>query len=137
MSFDLFAQQQQLLDRLATIGSAIAIDDAFTRVDLTDDGAAEVGAHLAFDGFDAVEQVGKSALHHALWSFNVLVDIPRATAPDKQAAADLFSAALAALIGWEPSPGRELRTAPGRESSYDGRVMQISFGFTVPVYLAG
>lgn len=137
MSFDLFAQQQALIARLATITTGIAIADTFGIVDLTDASAKSTGAQLVFVEFSPVDQAGASALHYTHWAFNVQVDVSRASDAEKTAAAALFSDALAALVGYEISPGRLIRTADGQDSGFDGRVMRISFGFTVPVYLAG
>jgi len=136
MSFDLFIQQQQILAQLAAIAGSIALTDNFSLVDLTD-GNAATGAQTRFIRLTPVDQTARSALHDVVWSFDVLVDIPRASDAEKTAAAKLFSDALAALIGWEFAPGRIVRTAPGQESGFDGRTLRISFGFTIPVYLSG
>ncbi len=137
MSFDLFTQQQTLLSRLAPHAGAIVIADTFSPVDLTVEGAATVGAQLQFVEFSPVGQSGTAALHHARWSFDLYVDTGRASTADKTAACALFSNALAALIGWEVSPGRFISTADGQDNGLDGRVLRLSFGFNVPVYLAG
>lgn len=139
MSFDLFAQQQQILDRLAAAATAagIAVAGTFDIVDLTDQGAETTGAQIVFSGFAPEGQVAGSARHNVQWSFDLYVDTSRASADQKAAAAQLFNAALAALVGWEIAAGRQVRTAQGQESGWDGRVLRISFGFIVPVFLAG
>lgn len=137
MSFDLFAQQTALLDRLATIDTDIAIADTFGEVIVTDASGKKTGAQLMFIDFSPVDQTGGSALHTAHWAFDVYVDVSRASDAEKTAAAALFSAALAALVGYEIQRGRAIRTAAGQDSGFDQRVLRISFGFTVPVYLAG
>lgn len=137
MSFDLFAQQDELLARLATVAGGFAIVGTFDRIDLTDDGAATTGAQLRFTGFSPSGQAGRSARHDVQWSFDVLVDTGRASSADKTAAASLFNAAMGALIGWEIGPGRSITAVQGQDSDFDGRVLRISFGFTVPVFLAG
>ena len=137
MSFDLFAQQDALIARLATVSGGFAIAGTFDRVDLTDEGAATLGAQLMFTGLSPSGQAGRSARHDVAWSFDVLVDTGRASSADKTAAASLFSAAMGVLIGWEIEPGRSITAISGQDSGMDGRVLRISFGFTVPVYLAG
>lgn len=137
MSFDLFAQQQQILDRLAPVAGGIAIADTFSVVDLTDEGAAVVAAQVVFESFSPEGQAGTSARHNVRWLFEVYVDNSRAEAADKTAAAALFSNALAQLVGWQVGPGREVRTAEGRDSGFDGRILRLSFGFNVPVFITG
>lgn len=137
MSFDLFAMQQQLLDRLTEAGITDPVGSTFDAVDITDDSTKTTGAQFVFLGLDPAGQVGRSAAHVVVWSFDLYVDTARASPAQKTAAANLFSAALAALIGWGISPGREVRSNEGQPSGMNGRVVRISFGFTVPVYLAG
>lgn len=137
MSFDLFALQQQILDRLAPIAGGIDLADTFSVVDLTDEGAAVVAGQLVFESFNPEGQAGTSARHNVRWCFDVYVDNARAEAADKAAAAALFSNALAQLVGWNIGPGREVRAAEGRDSGFDGRTLRLSFGFNVPVFVAG
>lgn len=138
MSFDLFAMQQLILDRLAPVAGGIPLVDTFTRVDLTDDGAATVTGQAAFIEFSPEGQVGRSTRHFARWSFDLYVDTGRASDAQKTAAMTLFSQAMASLIGWEfDAVGREVQSSAGQESGWDGRVLRISFGFVLPVHLAG
>ncbi len=137
MSFDFYAQQQQILDRLAPVAGGIGIADTFSIVDLTEQGAAVVAAQLVFESFNPEGQAGTSARHNVRWCFDVYVDNARAEAADKTAAADLFSNALAQLVGWEITAGRYVRTAEGRDSGFDGRILRLSFGFNVPVFITG
>lgn len=136
MSFDLFAMQTQVLAQLAPVANGIVIEDMFGAVDLTDNGPT-IGAQTVFLEFSPVDQVARSALHNVRWSFDVFIDSSRASVAEKTAAAALFSAALGRLVGWEISSGREVRTAPGQESGFVGRFLRISFGFIVPVIVAG
>ena len=137
MSFDLFALQDELLARLATVAGGFVIAGTFDCVDLTDAGAATTGAQLMFLEFSPAGQAGRSARHDVRWSFDVFVDTGRASGAEKTAAAALFNAALGALIGWEVGPGRPIAAVQGQDSGHDGRILRISFGFTVPVFLAG
>lgn len=137
MSFDLFAQQQQIIDRLTPVLGAVPLYDTFSRPDMTDAGMAPVAAHLVFAEFSPEGQVGRSARHFSRWSFDLYVDTARASEAQKASAAACFSAAMGALIGWDFSLGREVQSAAGQESGHDGRVLRISFGFVLPVFLAG
>lgn len=137
MSFDLFELQQKILDRLESVRGEILIVGTFDQVDVTDPALLPVGAQVAFGAFTNVSQVGCATQYDITWSFDLYVDIGRVNLSQKTAAATLFSGALQSLIGWKISPGREVRATEGRESGYDGRVMRISFGFTIPVYSAG
>lgn len=137
MSFDFYATQQAILDRLATIGSSIGIADHFTVLDLTDEVAQTVGAKLRFEDFEPLDQVGRSVAHKSLWTFSVEVDAARASTSSKEVAADLFSAALASLVAWEVRPGTTIRIEPGLKPEQDDRILRLSFGFSIPAYLAG
>ena len=137
MSLDLFALQQQILTRLAGLSAEIPVVGFMDRIDLSDSVIYPVAAQTFFLNFSPEGQVGKSAAHAVHWSFDVLIDTGRANDAQKTAAAALFSAALAALVGWEFSPGIEVHTSAGQDSLIEGRTLRISFGFTLPVYLAG
>jgi len=137
MGFDIFAMEQLILALLATLASPVPIVGLFDRVDLSDESAYPAGAQIVFIKLIPEDQVQKSALHAAVWSFDLYVDTGRISSAQKIAAATLFSNALAALIGWQFSPGRIVRSAAGQDSAAEGRIMRISFGFSLPVYLAG
>lgn len=137
MSFDLLAQQQQILARLATLASPVPIVDHFDLVDLTDDSIYPAGAQTHYMRLAVQDQVGRSAMWGAMWSFDIYVDTGRVSQAQKDAAYALFSAALAALIGWEVSPAQEVHASAGHDSVREGRLVRTSFGFTIPVYLAG
>ena len=137
MTFNIFSMQQQILDRLAPLAGGIPVHDTFTQVDFTDSFESTVAAKTAFLEFSPEGQVGRSARHYARWSFDLFVDLSRVTDPEKAAAMAFYSAAMGGLIGWDFSPGLEVHTSPGQESGLNGHVLRISFGFTIPVYLAG
>lgn len=139
--FDLFAQQQLILGQLASLATAagVAIEGTFGLVNLTDDAAPPIAAQTVFMRLAQTDESGRSAKYAALWSFDLYVDAGRASPAQKAAAAALFSGALGALIGWEFDPDRMRRVsgAPGQESGFQGHITRISFGFSIPVYLAG
>lgn len=137
MSFNLLDMQEELLTRLGDAGIVAPVLGAFDQIDVTDESGKTFAAQITFLSLDPSGQAGRSAAHAAAWSFDVLVDTARASDTEKQAAMTLFSAAMAALVGWEMQPGAQLRISEGRKTGFDGRVVGISFGFTVPVYLAG
>jgi hypothetical protein len=136
MAFDLFAQQQQILARLAPHAASAGIDlvDTFAAVDLTDEGGRVIAAQTFLTTFDPAGQVGSGARHTVEWSFDLYVDTVRASDAQKTAGAALFSSALGALLGWEVSPGCAVQSGKGRESGFDGRVLRLSFGFLLPVF---
>lgn len=138
MSFDLFALQQTILTRLAPVAGGIPLVDSFVKVDLTDDGAETTTGQVFFLEFSPEGQVGRSARHFARWSFDLYIDTERASEAQKAAAMAFFSAAMSSLIGWEfDHVEREVQSSAGQESGLDGRVLRISFGFVLPVHLAG
>ena len=137
MGFDLFAMEQLILALLATLASPVPIVGLFDRVDLADNSAYPAGAQIVFIKLLPEDQIQKNVLHAAIWSFDLYVDTGRISSAQKIATATLFSNALAALIGWEFSPGRRVHTSAGQDSAAEGRILRISFGFSLPVYLAG
>ena len=139
MGFDLFAMEQLILALLAGLASPMPIVGLFDRVDLTDESPYPAGAQIMFHRLLPEDQVQRNVLHYAAWIFDLYVDTGRVNATQKTAAAALFSNALAALIGWEFSPGRRVRTFAlrGQDTTTEGRILRISFGFSLPVYLAG
>ena len=137
MSFDLLVMQQQILDRLATLASPVPIVDTLTRVDLTDESVYPAGVHTFYSRLAPTDQVGRSTVYGAQWSFDLYVDTGRVTEQQKTAAFTLFSDALRSLVGWEITPGNPVHASAGQESATEGRNTRISFGFTIPVYMAG
>ena len=137
MSFDLLAMQQKILDRLALLASPVPIVDTLTRVDLTDESDTPYGVQTWFLKLAPEDQVGRSAKWGAQWSFDLYVDTGRVTSAQKIAAFKIFTDAMAQLIGWEFDDFNTVHTSAGQESATDARVTRISFGFTIPVYLAG
>lgn len=71
------------------------------------------------------------------YSFSVYTDIRRATPQQTSAAAQLLQDAGNALVGWASSVGRITQIADGPESSFDGRLLRLSFGFTIPAFFVG
>lgn len=137
MSFDVFAIQKQILDRLEPICGDIPLVGKFGWIDLTDDSVYPVGAQVEFYSHSPVAQIGTTAQFGILWSFTVDIDTGRATPEQCTEAAVFFFAALQKLIGWEFELGREIRIAEGFKPDPSARVQPLSFGFITPVYLAG
>lgn len=137
MTFNLQTQQTAILARLALLASPVPLVGTFDRVDLTDDSAYPAAANILFGKLTPHDQTGRSAKWGAVWSFDLYVDTDRASVEQKTAAYDLFSNALASLVGWEITPLNEVQASAGQESASEGRIVRISFGFTIPVYLAG
>lgn len=137
MTFDLLAQQLAILARLALLASPVPLVGTFDRVDLTDESAYPAGAQVQFAKLVPLDQAGRSAKWGAMWTFDLYVDSGRASSAQKTAAFTLFSDALGQLIGWEITPLNEVQASAGQDTASEGRITRISFGFTLPVYLAG
>lgn len=137
MTFDLLAQQTAILARLALLASPVPLVGTFDRVDLTDDSTYPAGAQVQYVKLAPLDQAGRSAMWGATWTFDLYVDTGRASSTQKTAAYNLFSAALAQLTGWEITPLNAVQASAGSESASEGRITRISFGFIIPVYLAG
>lgn len=139
MSFDYTATEQLLIDRLAPLAASAGVP--FYRdeevVDLTDSAVVPVGVQVVFLDLYPDDQVGSVSKHLALFAVDLYLDSSRANAAQKAAASSVFSAAMAALIGWEFAPGRRIRAEKVQRSGADGRQRRRSFGFTLPAYIAG
>lgn len=115
----------------------IAIVGSLDVVDLTDETTVPVAAQVLMGSIDPTRQTGKNARLELVWSFGVHVDTGRATPAQKTAAWALLQEAGNALVGFEIEPGRELQIVKGEESGFNGRIRQLSFGFTVPAHFVG
>lgn len=137
MTFDLLAQQLAITARLALLASPVPLVGTFDRVDLTDESAYPASAQTQYAKLVPLEQSGRSARWGAAWTFDLYVDTGRASDTQKTAAYTLFSDALAQLIGWEITTLNPVQASAGQDTASEGRITRISFGFTIPVYLAG
>ena len=127
-----------ILARLAAnIAPGSALGGTFDPVDLTDESAAPVVAQLFLDIIEPSGQAGRNARLDLAWTFSIYVDIHRASTAQKQAADALLQAAGNALTDWEISPGRTLKITAGQQTGFDGRLLRLSFGFTLPAFFAG
>jgi hypothetical protein len=137
VTFDLLAQQKALLAWLDLLASVVPLVGTFDRVDLTDDSNYPAGAQIQFVRLVPIDQSGRSAKWSAVWTFDLYVDTGRASSAQKKAAYALFSDALDQLTGWQITPLNLVQASAGQDTASEGRITRISFGFTIPVYLAG
>jgi hypothetical protein len=127
-----------ILARLATRCAAGSILlGTFGVVDLTDPSPAPVVGIVGLQRIDPTEQQQAAARLECTWSFSVYTDIHRASPTQKTAAAALLEAAGNALVGWEISPGKYVSITAGQDSAFDGRILRLSFGFSVPSFFVG
>jgi len=106
-------------------------------VDFTDDNTAPVTLQIRLSRVEPTNQTGRSVRLSLAWVCNVYVDVPLASAPQKAAADLLLTDAMAALAGWEATAGRECQILAGDETSFDGRILRLSFAFTFPAHVTG
>lgn len=139
MSFDFNTQEQQILARLSEIASALGvpIEPDAGGVDVTNENELPVGAQIAFLDFFPDQQIGGASLHFALWAFDTYIDSDRASAVQKEAISNLFSQALGRLIAWQITPGNFVLAEKVQRCGDKGRIRRRSFGFSIPVYVAG
>lgn len=137
MTFDLLTQQTAIIAQLALLASPVPIVGTLDRIDLTDDSSYPAGAQALFIRLAPHDQAGRSAKWGAVWSFDLYVDSGRCDVTQKSAAYALFNDALASLIGWEITPLNAVQASAGQDSAREGYITRISFGFTIPVYMAG
>lgn len=137
MTFDLLDQQTRILAWLDLLASVVPLVGTFDSVDLTDASDYPAGAQIQFVRLVPIDQSGRSAKWSAVWTFDLYVDTGRASSAQKTAAFTLFSNALDQLTGWEITPLNPVQASAGQDTASEGRITRISFGFTIPVYLAG
>lgn len=130
--------ETSILARLAAIcpiGSNLL--GTYDLVDYTDDNTAPVALQIRLSQISAAGQTGRSARLSLVWTCSVFVDVPIATTEQKAAADTLLSSAMSALSGWESSPGRECQIVDGERTTFDGRILRLSFGIIIPAHIAG
>lgn len=121
-----------LLPRCAP-GSVIL--GTFDPIDLTDDSPTPVTSQVRLQRFYATDEVrGLSGMYQLHYVFSVFLDVHRASSSQRQSAATLLEDVASALIGWDYAPLRQPRLTDGQETEFDGRLLRLSIGFTLPVY---
>ncbi len=134
----IFDTETAILARLAAkVAPGSVLLGTFDPVDLTDDTTSPVVAQVVLMEIDATSQTGKHCRALLAYECGIYVDVRRATAPQKTAAAALLVDAINALVGWEASPGREVVISDGRQTGFDGRILRLSFGFHLPTHFVG
>ena len=126
-----------ILARLAArITPGTVLLGTFNDADLTDDAAASpLVCQVRLQRIDSGFSVrASSAQVDLLFSFSVFCDFLRATPADREAAYTLLQQAGDALVGWEYAPGQTPAIVDGPQTGYDGRILQIGFGFTVAAF---
>lgn len=106
-------------------------------IDLTDDTTSPVAGQVSLVQILSVGGVlGAAAGVHLQFVFSVYCDILRSSAEQKTAAETLFETAARALVTFEHSPQQHLQITDGQSTGFDGRVIRMSIGFSIPTYLA-
>jgi hypothetical protein len=131
--------EQSILARLvAECAPGSVLLGTFDPADLTDDSLVPVLGKIMLTSIaNAASDAGQSCRLSVAYSFSVYTDVYRATTDQKSAAAQLLQDAGNALVGWSSAPGRVTQIIDGPESGFDGRVLRLSFGFTIPAFFAG
>jgi hypothetical protein len=107
----------------------------FDPVDLTDSASSPVIGQVALQQIaSAGESRGLAAAVHLIYAFSVYCDVLRATTDQKLAAAALLESAANALVVWEYAPMRTPRIIDGQSSEFDGRILRLSIGFSIPAF---
>lgn len=123
----------RLVDRCPS-GSLLV--GTFEEVNLTDDAAEVVAGQVFLTEIQPAGEVrGACAAVLLHYAFSVYCDIARASTEQKTAAADLFEQAAHALVGWEYAPMRYPQLTQGQSTEFNGRVLRLSFGFSLPAFL--
>ena len=134
----IFDHETTILARLAAkCAGGSVFKGSFDAVDMSDDSTAPVLCQIVLDQINVTGQTGKHARALLTYSCSVYTDLYRATTPQKTAAGQLLTDAIQALVGWEYSPGVEVEITDGQSTGSDGRLLRLSFGFTIPAHFAG
>lgn len=105
-------------------------------IDLTDDTASPVAGQVSLVQIQSAGNVRGCAAGVLLqFVFSVYCDILRASAEQKTAAETLFETAAKALVTFEHSSQQHLQITDGQSTGFDGRVIRMSIGFSIPTYL--
>lgn len=134
----IFDHEAAILARLgAKCAPGSRLLGTFDVVDFSDTSTTPVVGQVRLSGIEPAGQTGISARVHIAWSFDVYVDLHRASPAEKTAAAALLAAGAAALVGWEIEPGHALQLASADPTAFDGRTLRLAIAFTLPAYLVG
>lgn len=126
-----------ILARLAAALPGAVLLGTFHDVDITDDSPSPLVCQVRLQRIDSGLAVPASAAQVALvFSFSVFCDCRRATAADREDAYTLLQQAGDALVGWEYAPGQTPDFVDGPQTGYDGRILQVGFGFTINTFFS-
>lgn len=135
----IFDTETAILARLAArCAPGSVLRGTFDALDLTDDSVGPVVGKVELQQIAATGAVhGSAAAVDLAYAFSVYCDIHRSTPEQKTAAAALLEAAGNALVAWEYAPLRTPTLQAGQQSEFDGRVLRLSIGFSIPAFFAG
>lgn len=129
---DLFDLETALAERIAALPEARHVP-VLTTGQLVDfvNGDGALAVKVAIGPLTTGGQVQAQARQFAEFSVTVY---RRLAAGRREAQQALFSAAVAALIGWQPVPGREARLTDGPQPHDEDGVAGVSFAVSIPVF---
>jgi len=135
----IFDTETAILARLAAkCAPGSVLLGTFDPVDVSDDAASPVVGKLTLMQISATGAVhGSAAASDLYYSFSVYCDVYRASAGQKTAAAALLEAVGNALVGWEYAGLRTPTMQTGQPTEFDGRLLRLSLGFSIPAYFVG
>ena len=121
----------------ARVAPGTQLLDWYEPVDFTDLDMAPVVGQVWLEGMALDRAVdGSAAAYLALYSFTVNIDIPRASVAQKAAAQQLLFDATRAIVGFEYAPAQYPTMRSGSETTWDGRVMRLSVGYSIPWHVS-
>lgn len=129
---DLFDLETAIVARLAALPEARHVP-VLTTGEIVDfvSGDAALAVKVVIGPLATGGQVQAQARQFAEFSITVY---RRLAAGRREAQQALFSAAIAALIGWQPVPGREARLTDGPPPHDEDGVAGVSFAVAIPVF---
>lgn len=135
----IFDTETAILARLAAkCAPGSVLLGTFDPVDVSDDAASPVVGKLTLMQISATGAVhGSTAASDLYYGFSVYCDVYRASAGQKTAAAALLESAGNALVGWEYAGLRTPTMQTGQPTEFDGRLLRLSIGFSIPAYFVG
>jgi|GEM_PF-7042510 hypothetical protein len=130
---DVFDLETALVSRISALPEArnVPVLSTGEAVDFTAGVDNALAVKVAIGSLSVGGQVQTQARQYAEFSVTVY---RRLAAGRRQSQQALFSAAVSALVGWQPVPGRECRLADGPPPHDEDGVAGVSFAVAIPVF---
>lgn len=133
------AQEAQIVARLQAQLAGIAVLGTFGRIDFRDAGSPDLAVQVRYQGFAVQAQRNARARLSIAWEVAVVVRLAAIDATLATQADAALAAIIAALTGWEQSPGilAVQLTAGGEPQDDESGAWRFPIQFEGPAIVAG